>query len=443
MLNFGWYSTTKSTPYICWGTKKDGSDCKEIKGTVKYYKDLYGTSYYSNKVTVTGIKRNQKYYYKRKLNGKYEGLIQFNTYDSDNFNFIFLGDPQLGGSHDRITASNNYIRALSREEGNRNDAFNWNRTISSSFKFAKKPSLILSAGDQADEEYSSTDPYYDYNEESQYSALLLPNLMQTIPLVPTIGNHDNYTQNFNNHFNTPNTYSSQSYLDYYNSKPPGYNYYFKYNNVLIVVLNSNVPTCKDFSKIIKNAVNKYPNTTWRIAMFHHDLYGDGVIHSQSSTISDLRNCLTQLITDYKFDLVINGHDHVYSVSKLIYYNNGSYGYNEIKTNKAYRNPKGTLYITANCSTGNKLYEYLSPKLDYIFKHDQTYSSTFGILDFKKDSEKFTMTINTYDIESHNLVDGPYIFEKDLKSSNNNSNNNNNNSNNSKVNIYILKTNFKY
>ncbi|ORX59198.1 Metallo-dependent phosphatase [Piromyces finnis] len=425
-LNFGWYSTTETIPSICWGTTKDTSDCEEFKGTVTYFKDLSGTSYYSNAVTVKNIKRNTTYYYKRKLNGQWEKPIQFKTYDQDNFKILFVGDPQIGGAHDRITASNNYSRVLTREEGNRNDAFNWNVTVYNSFNFAGQPSLLLSAGDQADEEYAVKGNEYDYNEESQYSAFLLPKLMQTIPTVPTIGNHDSYTENFKYHFNTPNNYASKNYTKYYNGNEPGYNYFFKYNNILFVVLNTNAPICEEFTEIINKAITKYPDTDWRIAMFHQDLYGDGSTHSQNDGITKvLRPCLTKLIYDNKFDLVLNGHDHVYTVSKFITYtgadNYGGYGFNSIERNKVYHKPDGTLYITANCSTGNKLYKYVKPQLDYVYYHDQTYTPTFGVMDFKKSDGKVTMTINTYDVESHKLVDGPYILEKDIKMVNNNDN----------------------
>jgi len=432
-LNFGWYSTKEETPIICWSTTKDMSKCKEIPGTYEKYYKLMGKQYYSNKVTVTGLKRNSVYYYTRIMNGKKEETYTFKTYDEDNFNFIFVGDPQIGGSHGRISFKNGDPYILSEEDGTRNDAFNWNRTVHYSVEFTKTPSVFLSAGDQADEENYVSAIYEDYvktNEESyfieetQYSAFLLPKELRTIPVAATVGNHDAYTENFRRHFNTPNSYTTPSYLG--ETIIPGYNYFFKYNNVLVVVLESNYGSCEDYNTVVKKAIKKYPDMDWRIGMFHHDIYGNGMYHfNETRTYEVLRPCLTKLFSENEFDLVINGHDHVYAASKFISYND-QYRYGESKEDElytfsgvlrsdiTYTNPRGTLYITANCSSGSKLYNYIYPDPNYIGFYNQTYSSTFGTIDFKREDEKVKMEITTREVEGYRVVDGPYIIEKNAK-----------------------------
>ncbi|ORX59197.1 Metallo-dependent phosphatase [Piromyces finnis] len=421
MLNFGWYSTTKNeVPTICWGTDENLNDCKEFIGTSEKHYKVSGIQYYSNKVSVTGLERNSVYYYKRKLNGQWEKPIQFKTYNPDNFKFIFVGDPQIGGSHDRYSISNLYERVLTVDEGTANDAFNWNRTITHSFDFVKEPSLLLSAGDQADEENNSF--YSDqehYNEETQYSALLLPKQIQTIPMAAAIGNHDRNTENFRHHFNVPNPYKNPSYL-MDDGWIEGYNYYFKYNNVLIVVLNTNHEECVDFESVITNAVEKYPDTLWRIALFHHDIYGNGVTHSLEDGMKNvLRPCLTKLLSNFKFDLAISGHDHVYTASKFITYdananNSGKYVTSDIQTNETFKDPKGTFFITANCSSGSKLYSFVEDTPDFVHEDIQSFTSTFGTLDFTKEYGKATLKIVTYDVESPDtIIDGPYIIEKTI------------------------------
>jgi len=418
MLNFGWYSTTDKKPYILFGTTKDMSDAQIYNGTNVYYKTLNGKKYYSNKVTVTDIKRNSVYYYQRNLNGKLESKVQFKTYDPYNFNFIFVGDPQIGGSNSRVSILNK-DRTLTIPEGTRNDAFNWNVTVINSFKKARNPSILLSTGDQVDTDcYDNTEENNIY-QENQYSGFLLPELMRKIPTALTLGNHDAYTENFRHHFHTPNPYKpGYARVKNYNDYIPAYNYYFRYNNVLVVVLETNFNSCDDFSNTINEAIKKHPNTDWRIAMFHHDIYSNGKTHSNDSYIkSTLRKCLTKLFDENKFDLVLNGHDHVYSASHFIKYDSSKssgYSYNIIKKGEVQKNPKGTLYITANCSTGSKLYTFLSEYRDYLFYYDQPYIPTFGILDFKAVNGKVQLSINTYDVETLNVVDGPYIIEKTQK-----------------------------
>jgi len=418
-LNFGWYSTTESKPVICWGEDETLESCKEYEGTVGEAYDVKGTLYYSNKVTVKDVKRDSIYYYKRKLNGKYENRkIQFNTYNSKNFSFIFVGDPQIGGAHDRYSPVNYYENRLSVDEGTRNDAFNWNRTISSAFeKAGQQPSLILSAGDQADEEDSNK----RYNEEMQYSALLLPEQMQQIPAAAALGNHDNNFDTFRRHFNIPNPLTEPTQLNPKTGYLSAYNYFFKFNNVLVVVLETNHWHCADFKKIIVEGINKYPDTDWRIAMFHHDVYGNGEAHAHSdSKIFIGRPCMTKLLDKYNFDLVINGHDHVYTASHFVSYleganNEGEYVINKIKEGEVNKEPKGPLYITANCSTGSKLYNYVNTDYPYVHKNVQTFTSTFGILNFSEDANDVVrLNITSYEVENHNITDGPYILEKQRK-----------------------------
>jgi len=418
-LNFGWYSTTKTTPSVLLSTNKDMSSPRQFNGTVEAHYELKGKMYYTNRVTVTGIKRNSVYYYKTLLNNKWQETVKFETHDPDNFNMIFYGDPQIGGSKNRYSIANKYTRVLTVDEGTRNDAFNWNRTITKSFSFAKKPSLILSAGDQTDEECNDL---YDEqkaeiqltNEETQYSAFLLPELIKTVPMACAIGNHDAHTDNFNNHFNLPNIVERER-----TNIVPGYSYFFKYNNVLILVLESNYNTCQDFEDAVNIAVAKYPDTDWRIAMFHHDIYGNGVTHSLEYFIREnLRPCMTHYLSDNQFDLVINGHDHVYTASKFVTYDTSDptgekvYRVKDIVKGKVNSDPKGTLYITANCATGSKLYTYFEDGPDYVSVNGQTFTSTFGILDFQKEENgKLKLTINSYDVETNKVTDGPYIIEK--------------------------------
>jgi len=422
-LNFGWYSTQPEIPTICWSTTEieEMKNCKLFTGTYQEYYSLKGIQYYSNQVTVTGLERNSVYYYTRIMNGTLEEIYTFRTYDEDNFSFIFVGDPQIGGSHGRISIDNNYQRVLNKDEGTRNDAFNWNRTVSNSIEFAGTPSVFLSAGDQADEEefvFHSLEKFIKDNEkvlfmeETQYSAFLLPEKLKTLPVAAAVGNHDSYNENFRHHFNVPNPYTTGSTM--LNSIIPGYNYYFKYNNVLVVVLESNYGTCMDYTTVIEEAVNNYPDLDWRIALFHHDIYGNGEYHSlEFHIVEELRPCLTGLLSEYGFDLAINGHDHIYAASKFINYDPlDVYHYSEpVERNEVYTNPSGTLYITANCSTGSKLYGFVG-ELDYINFYNQTFTSTFGMLDFKKVNGKVRLTVTSYEVEGYQITDGPYIIEKD-------------------------------
>ena len=55
---------------------------------------------------------------------------------------------------------------------------------------------------------------------------------------------------------------------------------------------------------------------WKVVMFHQDIYGSGYDHSDSDGMV-LRTQLTPLMDKYDIDVVLQGHDHTYSRSKLL------------------------------------------------------------------------------------------------------------------------------
>jgi len=436
-INFAWYSKENTKPLIRISKNKDMSDAETYEGTSEAQTDIKmidkskklfekvkelkinGEKYYTNRVTVKNIKRNTTYYYQRYMYGKWEPTIKYKTYDDKNFKFIFVGDPQIGGGRHRYRPYPQFLHPTTLDEGNRNDCFNWNRAINSAFKLAKTPSVLLSAGDQADEMGDYTQIT---NQESQYSAFLYPSYLKQIVMATSVGNHEVFTNGFGRHFNVPNPLTNSTITRDFDGWYTGYNYFFKYNNVLVVVLETNDNTESDYRITVRNAIMKYPNTDWRIALFHHDIFGNGNTHSQSDA-KDKRGVIFNVLSKYKFDLVINGHDHVYTSSKFISYDNiqtenanspENYKPTSIKKNVVNKNPNGTFFITANCSSGSKYMDfYKDPNQNYVNKFNQTFSPTFGILDFSQSNGKVRLSVTTYEVETHNIVDGSYIIEKDV------------------------------
>ena len=383
------------------------------------YRVINGTLYYANRVTVENLEHNKVYYYKRNINGSWdqEKATKFKTRDKDNFKFIFVGDPQIGGSHGRFSPLHKK-KVVDYDEAIMNDTFNWNVTVTRAFEFSGgEPALLLSAGDQTDTANINGNDYEYILQENEYSGFLYPDLLKTIPSALSIGNHEAYTDTWRHHFNAPNAQE----INYTEVIVPGPNYFFKYNNVLVIVLESNWSICREYQSLVNNAIEKYPNTEWRVAMFHHDLYSQGLYHSQEyDIITELRPCLTKLFDNKKIDLVINGHDHVYAASKFVAYNYDNVNFDDnyivydIDKNIEYTNPNGTLYLTANCSTGSKLYPLIEDELPYMHYANQSYSPTFGVLDFKKEKGMAELKITTYEVDTYNVIDGPYIFKKPLR-----------------------------
>jgi len=446
-INFSWYSTDEEDPYIKIGKKSDLSDGKSTKGTsetqferdIDYYGYTYineelkigGKRYYTKKVTIKNIERNTTYYYQRYIHGSWENKIYtYKTYDDKDFKFIFVGDPQIGGSHGRYRRYPDFKYVTTNDEGNCNDAYNWNFVLEKAFDFVKEPSVLLTAGDQADETSDYTSPDYPaqlVNTESQYSAFLYPDYMKQIVTATCVGNHEIGSNSFARHFNTPNSFTNSGTVNNFNGWYPGHSYFFKYNNVLVVVLETNYGSEDDYRRILRNAIFKYPNTDWRIALFHHDIFGNGSTHSQSDSRSR-RGEIFNVLSKYKFDLVINGHDHVYTASKIVSYELKNYvlNYNspdnykpiDIKDKSNIRNPQGIFFVTANCSTGAKYLDLMDdPNIDYVNYYKQSLSQSFGVLHFTETDNEVQLSITTYETKEYNIIDGSYVIKKDKGSNN--------------------------
>ena len=101
-LNFAWYSKKTGdeiTAHLKIGEKEDMSDAKVYTAVSKDVADELdngGSSYVSNKVTATGLKENTTYYYSYEKNGVYTTPAKYETQSTDQFSFIFVGDPQIG-----------------------------------------------------------------------------------------------------------------------------------------------------------------------------------------------------------------------------------------------------------------------------------------------------------------------------------------------------------
>jgi len=404
---------------------KDMSDAEVYEGTSEIQTEknnveitIRKEKYYTNRVTVKNIERRSTYYYQRYIHNKWEAAIKYQTYDDKDFKFIFVGDPQIGGSRNRYRPYPKYKTTTTDDEGNRNDAFNWNRVVEQAFSLTKEPSVFLSAGDQADDcnGIGGID-----NQESEYSAFLYPKKLKQIVMATSVGNHEVFTNGFGRHFNVPNPLTNSTVTRRYNGWYTGYNYFFKYNNVLVVVLETNDNRESDYRITVRNAIKKYPDTDWRIGLFHHDIFGNGNTHSQSDA-KNRRGVILNVLSKYNFDLVINGHDHVYTSSKFVsfkdqeipsrLYYEENYKIEEVKKNEINKDPKGTFFVTANCSSGSKFMAfYEKENLDYVLNHKQTNTTSFGVLDFTQKDGNAYLEIKSYDAETGNPIDDSFTIEK--------------------------------
>ena len=409
-MNFAWYCVTEEIPKIKL-MDSQGRVIQEVQGQQNLANKETITendnviTLIPNKVTVSGLAENTSYQYQYYLDGAWSDTYTFETKSTENFSVMYVGDPQIGASVGQDDNSKEY-HAI-------NDAYNWNHTLSSALSAHSNVSFILSAGDQINQTSVSKDAD-KLEQQIEYAGFLSSPLLRSMPVATTIGNHDSKSVNYSNHFNNPNTATSVATTE--GKTDAGTDYYFTYGNTLFVSIDTNNYNCATHENVIKEAVEANPDATWRVLMFHQDIYGSGYDHSDSDGIV-LRTQLTPIIDKYDFDAVLQGHDHTYSRTYQLSSDGQTHSsyqsapktntddfsaylgdnacYNiltNIENKNNVVNPEGTVYFEANSATGSKYYQLIGTQQNYIAARSQSWRPTYSVIDFTET----TLTVKTYD-----------------------------------------------
>ncbi len=337
-VSFAWHSEWNvKTPKVRISKNADMSDYKEFTGYATFSEN---SNQRSNNVTATGLEEHTTYYYSYGVSGEFSEPVVYRTRDFDSFKFLFVSDVQP-------TVKNDIMK----------ESYIWNQSLEAAFTNNDDISFIVNGGDVTNDG--------DYNEE--WTGVLAPTYLRSYPMASAPGNHDKRGTSFRYYFNHPNVYHGM-----YPSKF-GDGYWFRYGDVLFVVINSiryELLGKIDSIAGIKEAVEANPDAKWRIAVTHYDFYGPGP-HASESAVIEKKEMLVPALEHYDFDLVLTGHDHMYGRSYFM--QNDKMVYNEGYDEGTVVDPEGILYITASGSKGNarydKQYNYPWIAKDYVSKND--------------------------------------------------------------------------
>lgn len=318
--------------------------------------------FYSNQATLTNLQPGSEYVY-RVVNGDtVSDTYSFKTGVNDgSYSFAFVGDPQIGASGNAASDTNGWNETLN--------------VITSKFN----PDFLLSAGDQVN----------THNNETQYAGYL-NDVFTTLPSATSIGNHDSGSAAYSQHFNLPNVSADKGITN------AGSDYWFVYENTLFIDINSNNRSNAEHKAFIQEAIDVNPNVKWKTVVFHHSIYSTAS-HVNDSDIINRRNELPQIFTDLDIDVVLMGHDHVYTRTYMM---NGYTPDTSQGVQSSVTNPTGILYLTANSASGSKYYDIKAPNAEYSAKMDQSYRRTVTDIDVTDTS--YTMT--TYYADNMEVLD---------------------------------------
>lgn len=464
-LNFAWYTKKASGIQklkIAENKRLTNAKVYEAKQT-EAVTDKDDTAYVSNKVTATDLKADTTYYYSYQKDGQWTAPEKYTTDNGSKSSFIFVGDPQIGSSNElKGAATEEFYNAQSAAVAN--DAFNWNTTLNQAMeKTGNKASFVLSSGDQIQSTKKKSPNKAAWGSEIEYSGYLSPDVLKNLPVATTVGNHDADNANYTYHFNTANASELGS-----NGKVGG-DYWFKHNNALFIMLNTQDTNVEEHKQFIEQTVAANKDCKWRIVTLHQDIYGSAE-HSNEPEITNLRYQLAPIFEENKVDIVLTGHDHAYSRTQILKGGHKTTEYTDddfdpmldkdkdagenpdtvytakenIKADttdpseKAYLNylnevmdkdaiqqvtkkgttvfnPTGILYMTAGSSSGSKYYDLVPRQQSYIANRWQQDVPTYSVIDITDT----TFTINTYRTDTEEKIDETFSIAKVNESENKN------------------------
>lgn len=414
-INLNWYAPDGTeTAMVRFGDITAQASVSELTAPTKLDTGKYtDTGKMVCKATVEGLTPDTAYTYQISYDGgqTWSQEYSYTTAKADEFSFAFTSDPQIKENQET-------------DEGGWNPSDGTNQTGWAAMmeKLAGEGvNLVVSAGDQVEDQ--------SWGKSSEYAAFFAPEEMTSIAYAPAVGNHDRHYM-FADHFNLPNEMTvegvdengvleqvrttfrgqnngtSQSHGNYIqatadeianNSESNGVtpnadgqydfterremetkgNYYYLYNNVLFVTLNTgaypggndeenadnaNVPSAaKDNSEaeaIVENfrttmnaATSEYGGQYNWLIVTHHKSTQTVAKHAADSDIENYVDAgFEQVMDEFDVDFVLGGHDHVYSRSYVL--KGGERNAERLDT---FNDPDGTIYLTGNCCSDMQYY----------------------------------------------------------------------------------------
>ena len=414
-VNLNWYAPDGTeTAMVRFGDITAQASVSELTAPTKLDTGKYtDTGKMVCKAVIEGLAPDTAYTYQISYDGgqTWSQEYTYTTPGADEFSFAFTSDPQIkeDQSHD--------------DRGwNSADGTNQTGWAAMMEKIAEEGvNLVVSAGDQVEDQ--------SWGKSSEYAAFFAPPEMTSIAYAPAVGNHDRHYM-FADHFNLPNEMTvegvddngeleqvkttfrgqnngtSQSHGNYIqatadeianNSESNGVtpnaegqydfterremetkgNYYYLYDNVLFVTLNTgaypggndeenagnaSVPSAgkdnseaeamvENFRTTMRAATSEYAGRYNWLIVTHHKSTQTVAKHAADSDIENYVDAgFEQVMDEFDVDFVLGGHDHVYSRSYVL--KDGERNAERLDT---FNDPDGTIYLTGNCCSDMQYY----------------------------------------------------------------------------------------
>lgn len=391
-MTFTWNTTNYTTSVV--EIVEEGKDFTpenilSFSGTVE--KSKVGSDGYIHRVIATDLTPDTKYQFRMgdpSLTYSEVGSFKTSSISNGNVSFMHISDPQGTTEADY----NSYGNLLTASTSN----FDYD--------------FIALTGDIVNNSWKDHSPILD---QWEWALTKQFGILKDYPLITVAGNHEAANYDFSSRF----TYESVE-----QSKESGLFYSFVYEGVYFLCLNSNdsLPVepgsglSEEQMDFIRSDLEAHKDAPWKIVLTHKGLFDSGghasnMAEGEDYDIEYMRRDLAPLFNEYGVDLVLQGHDHLYSKSYPIKSenNDGEVTHTPLKdllvetvddTKYVYQ-PNAPIYLNTGSASGSK---YYSPSgapemLAMIESTENTMTKLFTNIEINQEDN--LLTFKTYKQEN--------------------------------------------
>lgn len=392
-MTFTWSTTNYTNSYV--HIVEEGQDftdenIKSYKGTLEKSK-VSGDDAFIHRVYVDNLDADTEYLFKigdPNLHMSEVGSFKTSSNQNKNISFMHISDPQ-GTTEADYRSFNKLLK-----------------TSTSNFDY----DFIALTGDIVNNSWADHSPIIDQWEWALTDQF---DILRNYPLMTVSGNHEAAKYDFSSRF----TFESEQ-----QSLETGIYYSYTYEGVYFLGLNTNDSLDEEPGSglseqqmnFIRNDLELNKNAPWKIVMLHKGLFDGGshasnMAEGQDYDIEYFRNELAPLFNEYNVDLVLQGHDHLYSKSYPIKseINQNNVSHTPLKnllvetvndTNYVYH-PNAPIYLNSGSASGSKYYHPngTSEMMDMIETCENPQTKLFTNIEI--DQEEGLLTFKTYKQEN--------------------------------------------
>lgn len=391
--NVAWQSKTNELQYLEYWPADNAADKTSVESPRGPYN---GKIFYPHEATMTGLEPDTEYVYR--VGNDDRGWSEERTFttgeDSDSWSFLAMADAQIG-----VDAKIDEQSAA------------WNKAVNVATGEHPDSAFLMHLGDQVEGWGAAV---------KQLEEFTAPEALQNYRLAVLKGNHETYTsdRHFQDTYFLPNEDGASA------------NYFFNYNNILFIGLDGNRSSAADIeahAKFVNDAIADHGAAAdWVMVGIHQAPFSQGT-HYTDSDVVRLRKQLTPKLSEAGVDLVLSGHDHIYTRTHLMN------GFDPVIPEGAAKSgdvliPEDgeVLYLTSTTATGGKYYDFQDesgethPNIREERARDLAHDSTARWRqDYNPDYTNIEVSptelkLTTYNINTPYVVDQVTLQKKDAQ-----------------------------